>query len=306
MKAVKKDPPRKPIYVTDPKDKRLVAYNDSLKTYNLAKPYVSEAAEKVKSAKTKKEFDKISYDVADKYMKAGMNPSILKDGKTVVKTQHGSLVDLIAKKPTRPVFLKKAEDKKELPKKATPAREPIYVTDPNHPRLKAYQDSSRTYNLYGKYSKELLKEIESAKTKDEYTKKHHSLLDRYVSSGMNTNLLRESGKVEFERNFGNQNNKMYGGFATKPVQPVVLAKEETKVNIAPRELSMPKPSIKINRTVKLPETITGVKYDTQKGNVIVGLTGKDVTMPRKEFDSWVNKPENRKMFDDYRKAKAKK
>jgi hypothetical protein len=29
-------------------------------------------------------------------------------------------------------------------------------------------------------------------------------------------------------------------------------------------------------------------------------------MPRKDFTTWVNKPENRKMFDDYRKAKAKK
>ena len=207
MKAVKKDPPRKPIYVTNPNDKRLKDYQDSLKTYKLAKPYVSEVVKKAKSAKTKKEFDKISYDVADKYVNAGMNPGLLRNGKTVLKTDQGSLVDLIAKKPTRPVFLKKAEPKKELPKK-----EVIAVTN----------------------------------------------------------------------------------------------KTVSKTNVAPKELSMPKSSIKVQKTVKLPSAIRDIKYDTQKGTVLLDLDGTNRAMPRKDFDSWVNKPENRKMFDDYRKAKAKK
>ena len=207
MKAVKKDPPRKLIYVTNPNDKRLKDYQDSLKTYKLARPYVGEVVKKAKSAKTKKEFDKISYDVADKYMNAGMNPGLLRTGKTVLKTDQGYLVDLIAKKPTRPVFLKKDEDKKELPKK-----EVIAVTN----------------------------------------------------------------------------------------------KTVSKTNVAPKELSMPKPSIKVQKTVKIPSAIRDIKYDTQKGTVLLDLDGTNRAMPRKEFDSWVNKPDNRKMFDDYRRVKAKK
>ena len=38
---------RKPIYVTDPNNKRLKSYQDSLKTYKLVKPYVNEAVRKV-------------------------------------------------------------------------------------------------------------------------------------------------------------------------------------------------------------------------------------------------------------------
>ena len=80
----------------------------------------------------------------------------------------------------------------------------------------------------------------------------------------------------------------------------------TKANVAPKELSIPKPSIKVQKTVKLPSAIRDIKYDVQKGTVLLDLDGTNRAMPRKDFDSWVNKPENRKMFDDYRKAKAKK
>lgn len=198
---------RKPIYVTDPKDKRLLAYQDSLKTYKLAKPYVNEVAKKVKSAKTRKEFEEISYGVADKYMSAGMNPDLLRNGKTAVKTQHGYLVDLIAKKPKRPVLLKKTDSTKELPKKEA-----------------------------------------------------------------------------------------------KPV----ANKQVPKTNVAPKGLKMPSPSIKVQKTVKMPSGIRNIKYDTQKGTVLVNLDGTEKAMDRKDFDKWVNKPENRKMFNEYRSKKAKK
>lgn len=206
-KLASKSPARKPIYVSNPNDKRLKSYQDSLNTYKLAKPYISEAVRKVKSAKTRLEFDKISYDVADKYMNAGMNPELLKDGKTAVKTQYGSLVNLVAKKPTRPVLIKKSEDKKELPKK----------------------------------------------------------------------------------DFKSTNNKTV-----------------SKTNVAPKELKKPSPSIRVERTVKLPSGIRDIKYDTQKGTVLVNLDGTQKSMPRKEFDTWVNKPDNRKMFNEYRSKKSKK
>ena len=193
--------------------------------------------------------------------------------------------------------------------KKDPPRKPIIVTNPNDPRLKAYNDSLRLYNKTvnienPKYYEDGKPSAFSFKGNSEqgeqFFKKNNVDYDgEYRRTG------RFPGKIQPESTGYLGLGMAYPKYK-KPVQPVVLAKEATKVNIAPRELSMPKPSIKINRTVKLPETITGVKYDTQKGDVIVGLTGKDVTMPRKEFDSWVNKPENRKMFDDYRKAKAKK
>lgn len=178
----------------------------------------------------------------------------------------------------------------ELPiRQAGGQRDTIYTSNPNDPRLKAYQDSlyvrasnSQTFTP-GNRTRPLTPD-EKIFWKDEKT-------------GLVPNL------VEY-----NPANPTWGYFGhyKKPVQPVEYKRNE-KVNIAPKERSMPEPSIKINRTVKFPEVITGVKYDIQKGDVMVGLTGKDVTMSREEFTTWVNKPENRKMFNDYRtQASAKK
>jgi hypothetical protein len=201
---------RKPIYVTDPNHPRLKAYQDSLKTYKLVKPYVNELAGKVKSAKNLSDFSEIVGKVVNKYREAGLNTDLLIDNnKIAAKTSYGSLADKVAKKPTRPVFLKKAEPKKELPKKEVVA---------------------------------------------------------------------------------------------------VTKKTVSKTNVAPKELklNMPSPSIKVQKTVKLPSVIRDVKYDTQKGTVLVNMDGTNKAMPRKDFDKWVNIPENRKMFNDYRSIKAKK
>ena len=189
--------------------------------------------------------------------------------------------------------------------KKDPPRKPIYVIDPKDKRLRAYNDSLSLYNKtadienpkYYKDGKPSWWTFKGSQDEvDEFMRKNN------VDVGYTG---RFPGKIQ-PQSTGHFGEGMLYPKYKKPVQPVVLVKESAKTNVAPKELSMPKPSIKINRTVKLPETITGVKYDTQKGDVIVGLSGKDVTMPRKEFDTWVNKPENRKMFDDYRKSKAKK
>ncbi len=199
---------RKPIYVTDPKDKRLLAYQDSLKTYKLVKPYVNELAGKVKSAKSLSDFSEIVGKVVNKYREAGLNTDLLIDNnKIAAKTSYGSLADKVAKKPTRPVLLKKAEPKKELPKKEVKA---------------------------------------------------------------------------------------------------VANKTVSKTNVAQKGLKMPSPSIKVQKTVKMPSGIRNIKYDTQKGKVLVNLDGTEKSMERKDFDKWVNQPENRKMFNEYRSKKAKK
>jgi hypothetical protein len=190
------------------------------------------------------------------------------------------------------------------PVKKDPPRKPIYVSNPNDPRLKAYKDSLNSYNLAPRWNEQTEKILQKANTVDEAIK---------ATSKNNEEFRREGLKYELGFYIPDfPRKRVSDGFVSsvkfgykKPVQPVELKKLE-KVEIAPKERSMPTSSIKVNRSVNFPKAVTNIKYDTQKGDVIVGISGKDVTMPRKEFDSWVNKPENRKMFDDYRKSKAKK
>jgi hypothetical protein len=190
------------------------------------------------------------------------------------------------------------------PEKKDPPRKPIYVSNPNDPRLKAYRDSLNSYNLAPRWNEQILSDIQKANTVDQGFNATAKTNEEFRRKGLNYEL--GFNRREFTR------KKVSDGFVgsfkydyKKPVQPVEYKKLE-KVEIAPKERSMPTSSIKINKAVRLPKTITGVKYDTQKGNVIVGISGKEMTMSRKEFDSWVNNAENKKMFDDYRKSKAKK
>jgi|688.fasta_scaffold385714_3 hypothetical protein len=173
------------------------------------------------------------------------------------------------------------------PKKATPARDTIYVTDPNHSWLKAYQDSS--------YVRTLLPQTFRQGTRTRPLTLDEKIFWKDEKTGLVPNLVEYDPKTKLD----------YFGHFKKPVRHVEYKKNE-KVNIAPKELTMPKPSIKVQKTVKLPSAIRDIKYDTQKGTVLLDLDGTNRAMPRKDFTTWVNKPENRKMFDDYRKAKAKK
>ena len=189
--------------------------------------------------------------------------------------------------------------------KKDPPRKPIYVIDPKDKRLKAYNDSLSLYNKtvdienpkYYKDGKPSWWTFKGSQDEvDEFMRKNN------IDVGYTG---RFPGKIQ-PQSTGHFGEGMLYPKYKKPVQPILIAKEETKTNVAPKELSMPKSSIKVQKTVKLPSAIRDIKYDTQKGTVLLDLDGTNRAMPRKEFDSWVNKPENRKMFDDYRKAKAKK
>jgi hypothetical protein len=66
------------------------------------------------------------------------------------------------KKPEQQVILDPSKAPKPAPKKSSKSNEPIYVSDPNDPRLRAYQDSLSLYNkymlgkqAYDKYTKQL-------------------------------------------------------------------------------------------------------------------------------------------------------
>ena len=152
-------------------------------------------------------------------------------------------------------------------------RDTIYTPNPNDPRLKAYQDSL--------YVRTLLPQTFRPGTRTRPLTLDEKIFWKDEKTGLVPNL------VEYNLT---KPTWSYFGHYKKPVQPVEYKKNE-EVNIAP--------------TVKLPSAIRDIKYDIQEGTVFVDLDGTNRAMPRKEFTTWVNKPENRKMFDDYRKAKAK-
>lgn len=210
------------------------------------------------------------------------------------------------KKATKPAT-KGAAGKPAAKPAAKPAgRKPIYVTDPNNKRLKSYQDSSKTYEMFGDFKKEIVSSFKSSKSEQDFVNKRESILNKYKKRGFNTKLLKHTDILELEKKIGNDEMRLLSSFAKKPVQPVILEKKATKANVAPKGLKMPSPSIKVQKTVKMPSGIRNIKYDTQKGTVLVNLDGTEKAMDRKDFDKWVNKPENRKMFNEYRSKKAKK
>lgn len=222
------------------------------------------------------------------------------------------------KKATKPAT-KGAAGKPAAKPAAKPAgREPIYVGDKNNKRLKAYNDSLKTYELSGKLKKEMISKAGSAKTSNKFQSAVSKTFGKYRKAGLNDDLLRGTNKKLIDKGYGDH---VYDWVAKKPVQPVVFkegadknpfakkpsaTKKVEKANVASKGLKMPSPSIKVQKTVKLPSGIRNIKYDTQKGKVLVNLDGTEKSMERKEFDKWVNKPENRKMFNEYRSKKAKK
>jgi len=210
------------------------------------------------------------------------------------------------RKATKPAT-KGAAGKPAAKPAAKPAgRKPIYVTDPNNKRLKSYQDSSKTYQLFGAFKKELLDSFKSSKSDEDFYNKRASIHNKYKKKGFNSKLIKNTDVLELEKKIGNHELRLFRGVVKKPVQPVILEQKATKANVASKGLKMPSTSIKVQKTVKMPSGIRNIKYDTQKGTVLVNLDGTEKAMDRKDFDKWVNKPENRKMFNEYRSKKAKK
>jgi hypothetical protein len=212
----------------------------------------------------------------------------------------------------------------------------IYVSNPKDKRLLAYNDSLRTFRLWKPLKAEMRKKLNTAKTLKEWADIKEKVGKKYDNAGFNPNLIINTDDVAFTKQLGNVEKIVQEAYVKKPTTRVILQKKEkpapvkkltkvdsvpvkkvtevkplpikkvSKVNVAAKELNMPAASIKVQRTVKMPSGIRDIKYDTQKGTVLVNLDGAQKSMPRKEFDIWVNKPDNRKMFDDYRKSKAKK
>lgn len=231
---------RVPIVVSDPKDPRLKAYNDSLYTYKkgfeLAGKLGSIFDKEYGYDKTTKEYKKRLQNLyegktgkytwntpsigrmSDKEIQKEINyydklnnyekqvASVLKEYlKLPVKNFTASYSPelptvLRYKKPVQPVVYKK------------PEREPIIVNDPNDPKIKAYQDSLQVYN-----SSKFVKE--------------HPLTGKYVPGKedvkqMNINIDKKNIN-KYKPKLETTNTGYYYNYK-KPVQPVEYRKQEPK------------------------------------------------------------------------------
>jgi len=190
--------------------------------------------------------------------------------------------------------------------KNIPTRKPIYTSNPNDPRIKSYQDSLTTYNLGPEFNNKILefwnKKKSSWEKKSEF---FNSTLKEFRKKGFKPDL----GYTW--PNYHGYNNIVLDDYK-KPVQPVLYKKpaevERPKVDkavVKPKnaELSVKKKELKTQKS--LPKSVTGFKMDASGANVYLSVKGKQTVMPKKEFTSWLQNPENRAMYDKYRSSQAK-
>ena len=165
-------------------------------------------------------------------------------------------------------------------------RDTIYTSNPNDPRLKAYQDSLYVRALNpqtfrpGNRTRPLTLD-EKIFWKDEKT-------------GLVPNL------VEYDPD---QPTDSYFGHYKKPVQPVEY-REVSKVIVKPKELLQDTNSskLKVKRTPRLPESIDSIKQDASGVNVYVTVNGKTSVIPKKDYPLW--RAENKDLYDAYTVKRA--
>lgn len=265
---------RKPIFTNNPNDPRIRAYQDSLNLYNSEKialgainkfidyqgndkGIANNLLKKVyettdRNSQTPKNKAQRVYEAKGTY-KLGINPVT------------GYYVNSF-KKPVQPVVYQKPQPK-------TQERAPIVVTNPNDPRLKAYNDSLSAYNLTQTRLKQALNkgEISDGRGKNipVYSVAERQYLDRkraietdfekYKKMGLNLtkkDIEDEYKQIDYKKGqvrddavgyyrFKHKNDAGSYTLADykKPVQPVVYKKEEKllKRNTTPQAL------IKANR-----------------------------------------------------------
>jgi len=190
-------------------------------------------------------------------------------------------------------------------KQAAGTREPIYTSNPNDPRLKAYQDSLTTYDLSEEYWKKLVSEYNKSKTVEEADKRVRRVESEFKKRGFRENLQYDVKNGPHNPNFAFGIDKL---IFKDPVQPVLYAPERPKVDkavVKPKnaELSVKKKELKPQKS--LPKSVTGFKMDASGANVYLSVNGKQTVMPKKDFTDWLKNPDNRAMYDKYRSSQAK-
>lgn len=106
-------------------------------------------------------------------------------------------------------------------------RTPITVTNPNDPRLRAYNDSLKTYNAYeavGNYVKNL-PYIDKNKTKEE-REKFNKFNSQYPSGNTQPYTINEMPPIDKEVYHSDGKNRYIIAKAKKPVQPVIYQKPQ--------------------------------------------------------------------------------
>ena len=174
-------------------------------------------------------------------------------------------------------------DKKPIVNEAN--RKPIYTSNLNDPRLKAYQDSL--------YVRTLNPQTFSPGNKTRSLTPNEKTFWKDEKTGLVPNLV--------EYNPDNPTSGYFGHYK-KPVQPVYLGAEKTIVK--PKDFSVKKKELAPQKS--LPKSVTGVKMDASGTNVYLSVNEKQTVMPKKEFAAWLKNSDNRAMYDKYRTSVAKK
>jgi hypothetical protein len=193
-------------------------------------------------------------------------------------------------------------------KQAAGTREPIYTSNRNDPRLKAYQDSLTTYNLAPEFWKKTASEYLKSKTAGEAAERLRQVESEFKKRGFIQNLQYDimGGRHALHKpDFAFDIPKL---LYKEPVQPVLYAPERPKVDkavVKPKnaELSVKKKELKPQKS--LPKSVTGFKMDASGANVYLSVNGKQTVMPKKDFTDWLKNPGNRAMYDKYRSLQAK-
>lgn len=171
-------------------------------------------------------------------------------------------------------------------------KKPIITNDPNDPRLKAYNDSLNAYNDNIMYFKEYKKLVDNAKTREEIIKGKDLLESKYPISNK-IKPIKISKKFEgpvLSKRDDLKYTAHYNSIYKKPIQPVILEKEENFEQIPLKQFtSNNNEELKLmnNKSVKLDneythqiETTPNYKVKYTKDN-----TGKIVNTKYYNFDN---------------------
>ena len=167
-------------------------------------------------------------------------------------------------------------------------RDTIYTSNPNDPRLKAYQDSL--------YVRTLNPQTFTPGNRTRPLTPNEKIFWKDEKTGLVPNL------VEYDPE---QPTSRYFGHYKKPVQPVEYKPSE-KAIVKPKDVSFSVKKKDFGPQKSLPKSINSIKYDASGINVYLTVNGKQSVMPKKEFTSWLKNSENKDMFDSYRKSSANK
>lgn len=182
-------------------------------------------------------------------------------------------------------------------------RKPIYTSNPNDPRLKAYQDSLGLYNR-GEEKLKYWRNNPNA-TNVELNKKEGELDKKYPVSKDGAIFGANASKAISMEKIGSGSAVRSSPQYKKPVQPVEYKASE-KTIVKPKDVSFSVKKKDFGPQKSLPKSINSIKYDASGINVYLTVNGKQSVMPKKEFTSWLKNSENKDMFDSYRKSSANK